>query len=551
MASLIVQENGAPRTKPAVNGEEITIQAPCDCSAVTGVMIGGVVFPFYDACGNNVSNIDGKFGSGSLIRVMIDTINTRSYILNQASPVEKFHAAHHAAGGDDPITPTAIGAQNRLAWVTETSIDAMFSGTYSGEEDESAEASSVVLAAIADLQEQVGELEDEIREVAENVTGEPCDCSKYDAIASAEAARQSAEAASQSAENARQNAIAAGSLATQAVASASLADQRATEAERYAAMAERAIGKTSYIDDDGNWYAWDALLNDFVNTGVRAQGDQGEKGDTGEQGIQGEKGDKGDKGETGAAGKDGAKGDKGDKGDAFTYSDFTTEQLAALKGEKGDKGDKGETGEPGKDGADGKDGAAGEDGVSCTHSWDGTVLTITSASGTSSADLKGPPGDSGGQEEAVTEILLYEDLVVGGFEQDETGVFATTVPIALPLVVGTKYKVIWDGTEYICECYDEIMIEGVGTAPGLFLGNGAIMVDGAHESDEPFIVIVGNDSTTAITTDSGVSHIISLYERQGAPKLPMITAEDNDKFLCVVNGEPAWVAMTDVSKEGA
>ena len=35
---------------------------------------------------------------------------------------------------------------------------------------------------------------------------------------------------------------------------------------------------------------------------------------------------------------------KGDKGDPFTYSDFTTEQLAALKGDKGD------TGAPGKDG---------------------------------------------------------------------------------------------------------------------------------------------------------------------------------------------------------
>lgn len=31
----------------------------------------------------------------------------------------------------------------------------------------------------------------------------------------------------------------------------------------------------------------------------------------------------------------------------------------------------------------------GEDGVSCTHEWDGTILTVTSASGTSSADLKG------------------------------------------------------------------------------------------------------------------------------------------------------------------
>ena len=35
---------------------------------------------------------------------------------------------------------------------------------------------------------------------------------------------------------------------------------------------------------------------------------------------------------------------KGDKGDAFTYEDFTPEQLALLKGEKGDKGDTGERG---------------------------------------------------------------------------------------------------------------------------------------------------------------------------------------------------------------
>ena len=37
----------------------------------------------------------------------------------------------------------------------------------------------------------------------------------------------------------------------------------------------------------------------------------------------------------------------------------------------------------------------GEDGVSATHSWSGTTLTITSASGTSSADLKGETGDKG------------------------------------------------------------------------------------------------------------------------------------------------------------
>ena len=66
------------------------------------------------------------------------------------------------------------------------------------------------------------------------------------------------------------------------------------------------------------------------------KGEKGDKGDTGAQGIQGEKGDKGD---TGAQGIHGIQGERGEKGDAFTYADFTDEQLAGLKGEKGDAGE--------------------------------------------------------------------------------------------------------------------------------------------------------------------------------------------------------------------
>ena len=40
------------------------------------------------------------------------------------------------------------------------------------------------------------------------------------------------------------------------------------------------------------------------------------------------------------------------------------------------------------------DGASGKDGISTTHSWNGTTLTVTSASGTSSANLKGDKGDT-------------------------------------------------------------------------------------------------------------------------------------------------------------
>ncbi len=65
------------------------------------------------------------------------------------------------------------------------------------------------------------------------------------------------------------------------------------------------------------------------------------------KGPKGDTGAKGETGATGAKGDKGAEGDKGDKGDAFTYEDFTAEQLAALKGAKGVKGEKGDKGDAG------------------------------------------------------------------------------------------------------------------------------------------------------------------------------------------------------------
>ena len=101
-----------------------------------------------------------------------------------------------------------------------------------------------------------------------------------------------------------------------------------------------------------------ALKTDAANGVFKGEkGDKGDKGDTGPQGIQGDKGEKGDtgnigpqgpKGETGPRGPQGLqgiqgekgdKGDKGEKGDAFSYEDFTAEQLATLKGDKGDIGE--------------------------------------------------------------------------------------------------------------------------------------------------------------------------------------------------------------------
>lgn len=103
-------------------------------------------------------------------------------------------------------------------------------------------------------------------------------------------------------------------------------------------------------------YQWDVDHAAWVNVGAL----KGPKGDTGNIGPQGLQGPKGEKGNTGP------QGEKGDKGDAFTYADFTAEQLASLKGEKGDIGPQGPKGDTGKAGPQGEQGPAGQDGTSYT-----------------------------------------------------------------------------------------------------------------------------------------------------------------------------------------
>ena len=94
-------------------------------------------------------------------------------------------------------------------------------------------------------------------------------------------------------------------------------------------------------------------------------------------------------GRDGADGQDGKDGYTPQKGiDYFDGKD-------GIDGKDGANGKDGYTPIKGVDYADGKDGKDGSDGVSATHSWDGTVLTVTSASGTSSVDLKGDKGERG------------------------------------------------------------------------------------------------------------------------------------------------------------
>ena len=135
------------------------------------------------------------------------------------------------------------------------------------------------------------------------------------------------------------------------------------------------LEQTTISTDDSGINIWTATLTDGSTYQFEVR--NGPRGPQGPQGIQGPQGEKGEKGDTGEQGSQGLQG---------------------IQGPQGEKGEKGDTGEDGKD------------GTSVTHSWNGTTLTITSASGTSSADLKGAPGPVGpsGKDYVLTEADKQE-----------------------------------------------------------------------------------------------------------------------------------------------
>lgn len=125
-------------------------------------------------------------------------------------------------------------------------------------------------------------------------------------------------------------------------------------------------------------------------------------------------------------GPKGDKGDTGSKGDAFTYADFTQEQLASLKGPKGDKGDTGAKGSTGATGAQGPQGVQGLQGPA------GNAATITIGSVTTSAPgTSAQVTNSGTSSAAVLDFVLPKgkDGADGGVTVDEALSDTSTNPL--------------------------------------------------------------------------------------------------------------------------
>ena len=107
-------------------------------------------------------------------------------------------------------------------------------------------------------------------------------------------------------------------------------------------------------------------------------------------------------------------GQKGDTGDAFTYEDFTLEQLAGLKGEKGDTGPagpKGDAGDKGETGARGSKGDKGETGATGEKGDTGPKGDTGDTGATGDTGPAGPTGASGTSVPSKGSYNTYQELI--------------------------------------------------------------------------------------------------------------------------------------------
>lgn len=214
----------------------------------------------------------------------------------------------------------------------------------------------------------------------------------------------------------------------------------------------------------------------------------------------------------------------------------------------------------------------GKDGVSATHEWDGTTLVVTSASGTSSADLKGGKGDKGDKgdrgkpgepgvtpvkgedywtdadkQEIVDEVLsevpqddweqsnpaapdyiknrpfrsgeivvLEEQTVTTEYSEDE-GNYSDDLPNVV-LEAGKKYFVAFNGIVY--ECVAESMSEEEGHGENVALGNGELLDwffpgHGIANMDAPFAISYEPDYRTLLVTEEEGTYTIKVTSTGG------------------------------------
>ncbi len=120
-------------------------------------------------------------------------------------------------------------------------------------------------------------------------------------------------------------------------------------------------------------------------------------------------------------------GPKGDKGDAFTYDDFTPDQLAALKGADG------------KDGQNGKDGVDGQNGADGKSAFD--IAKENGFLGTKEEWLESLKGEGLSAEDKAKIDSIPSDLSTGSFPESST--------VDSPTATSNGFATVQDVMDYV------------------------------------------------------------------------------------------------------
>lgn len=141
------------------------------------------------------------------------------------------------------------------------------------------------------------------------------------------------------------------------------------------------------------------------------------------------------------------------------------------------------------------------------------------------------------------EVILAQQTVSGFSEA--SGVYGVNLAQAISVAEGASCLVIWDGTEYVCQCYTHA--EGGVNLDGLFLGNASVFDAEMPDTSEPFFIMMGSENSVVMTTDSGESHELGIWVESAGAYLPAVTEDDNGKVLTVVDG--VWAAVEQESAQ--
>ena len=150
-----------------------------------------------------------------------------------------------------PIPPEALAVEGELTFVIDGYYEKIVDGVVVERKRQRSVSDKLVVKYSPDT-DNAGEPTDPTPEPYEQLQGQ-IDAIKGD-IQGAATARDEAKASAQSAGTFMNN-----------------ARIYSYDAFTYSQFAQNAVGKTSYIGENGNWYAWDSYEDKFYDTGVKAQ----------------------------------------------------------------------------------------------------------------------------------------------------------------------------------------------------------------------------------------------------------------------------------------